>query len=82
MLTNHYELVGFWYYRQAAPGAMQLADAINVFYHSLLAIVSGILALEVDDSDALSYLVATIALLLCLVHISLFQALNQSSNLS
>ena len=72
MLPDDFELVGFGYYRQAAPGAMELADAINVFYHSLLAIVAGILALEVDDSDALSYLVATIALLLCLVHISLF----------
>lgn len=65
MLTNHYELVGFWYYRQAAPGAMQLADAIDVFYHSLFAIVATVFALEVDDFDALSYLVATIALLLC-----------------
>ena len=69
-LLEHYKLVGFGYYRQAAPGAMQLADAIDVFYHSLLAIVASILALEVDDSNALSYLVATIALLLCLVHIS------------
>ena len=51
---------------------MELADAIDVFYHALLAIVSGIFALKVDDSDALSYIVATLALLLCLVHISLF----------
>ena len=49
---------------------MELADAIDVLYHSLLAIVAGILALEVDDPDALSYLVETLALLLCLVHIN------------
>ena len=51
---------------------MQLADAIDVFNHTLLTIVSAVFALKVDDSDALSYLVATFALLLCLVHISLF----------
>ena len=71
-LLEHYKLVGFGYYRQAAPGAMELAYAIDVFYHSLLAIVAAVFALKVDDSDALSYLVATFALLLCLVHISLF----------
>jgi hypothetical protein len=49
---------------------MELADAIDVFNHALLAIIAGILAFEVDDSDALSYLVATFALLLCLVHIN------------
>jgi hypothetical protein len=51
---------------------MELADAINVFYHSLLAIVAAVFALEVDDSDALSYLVGTFALLFCLVHIVVF----------
>ena len=69
-LLEHYKLIGFGYYRQAAPGAMELADAVDVFNHALLAIVAGVLALEVDNSDALSYLVATFALLLCLVHIS------------
>ena len=49
---------------------MELAYAIYVFNHSLLAIISGVFALQVDDSDALSYLVATLALLLCLLHIS------------
>ena len=49
---------------------MELADAIDVFNHALLAIVAAVLAFEVDDSDALSYLVATIALLLCLMHIN------------
>ena len=72
MLPDDLEFVSFWYYRQAAPGTMELADAIDVFYHSLFAIVAAVFALEVDDSDALSYLVATIVLLLCLVHISLF----------
>jgi len=49
---------------------MELADAIDVFNHSLFAIVAVVLAFEVDDSDAQSYLVATIALLLRLVYIS------------
>ena len=51
------EVVSLWYYRQAAPGAMELADAIDVFNHTFLAIVAGVLALHVDNSDALSYLV-------------------------
>ena len=51
---------------------MQLADAIDVLNHALLAIVAGILAFEVDDSDLLSYLVGTLFLLFCLVHIFVF----------
>ena len=51
---------------------MELADAIDVFNHALLAIISGVFALQVDDSDALSYLVATLFLLLCLVYIVVF----------
>ena len=72
MLPDDLELVCFRDDGQAAPGAMQLADAIDVFNHALLAIVAGVLALHVDNSDALSYLVKTLALLLCLVHLSLF----------
>ena len=49
---------------------MELANAIDVFNHSLFAIVAAVFALKVDDSDALSYLLATIAVLLCLVHIN------------
>jgi hypothetical protein len=49
---------------------MELADAIDVFNHSLFAIVAAVFALKVDNPDALSYLVATLALLLCLLHIN------------
>ena len=70
MLPDDLEFVGFGDDGESAPSAMELADAINVFYYSLLAIVAAVFALKVDDSDALSYLVATFALLLCLVHIS------------
>ena len=52
--TQSLRTVGFGDYRQPAPGAMELADAVDVFNHTLFAIVSGIFALEVDDSDALS----------------------------
>ena len=72
MLPDDLELVRFGYYRQPAPGAMQLADAIDVFNHALLAIVMGVLAFEVDDSYLLTYLVGTLFLLLCLVHIVVF----------
>ena len=70
MLPDDFERVGFGDYRQAAPSAMELADGIYILNHALLAIVAIILAFEVDNSDALSYLVATFALLLCLVHIN------------
>ena len=48
---------------------MKLTDTVNVFYHALLAIVAVVLAFEVDDPNALSYLVGTFALLFCLVRI-------------
>jgi len=52
---------------------MELTDGIYILNHALLAIVAVVLAFEVDDSDALSYLVVTFALLLCLVHISFYK---------
>ena len=72
MLPDDLELVGFGYYRQPAPCAMKLTDGIYILNHALLAIVAVILAFEVDNSDALSYLVWTFALLFCLVHIVVF----------
>ena len=72
MLPYDLELVGFGDYRQPAPCAMKLTDGIYILNHALLAIVAVILAFEVDNSDALSYLVGTFALLFCLVHIFLF----------
>ena len=72
MLPDDFELVGLWYYRQAAPGAMELANAIDVFNNALLAIVAAVLAFEVDDSYLLTYLVGTLFLLFCLVHIVVF----------
>ena len=72
MLPDDLELVGFGDYRQSAPCAMKLTDGINILNHALLAIVAVVLAFEVDNSDALSYLVWTFALLFCLVHIVVF----------
>ena len=69
LLPDYNKLISLGYNRQPAPGAMELTDAVNVFYYALLAIVAVILAFEVDNSDALSYLVGTFALLFCLVHI-------------
>ena len=57
MLPDDLELVGFGDYRQPAPCAMKLTDGIYILNHALLAIVAVILAFEVDNSDALSYLV-------------------------
>jgi hypothetical protein len=51
---------------------MKLTDGIYILNHALLAIVAVIFAFEVDNSDALSYLVWTFALLFCLVHIVVF----------
>ena len=51
---------------------MELADAIDVLNHTFLAIVAVVLAFEVDDSYLLTYLVGTLFLLLCLVHIVVF----------
>jgi hypothetical protein len=51
---------------------MKLTDGIYILNHTLLAIVAVVLAFEVDNSDALSYLVGTFALLFCLVHISYY----------
>ena len=72
MLPDDLELVGFGDYCQPAPCAMKLTDGIYILNHALLAIVAVILAFEVDNSDALSYLVWTFALLFCLVHIVVF----------
>ena len=72
LLSDYDKLVGFGNYRQSAPSAMELTDGIYILNYALLAIVAVVFAFEVDNSDALSYLVATIALLLYLVHISLF----------
>ena len=72
LLSDYTKVIGFGNYRQSAPGAMKLTDGIYILNHALLAIVAVILAFEVDDSDALSYLVGTFALLLCLVHIVVF----------
>lgn len=73
LLPDYNKLISLGYNRQSAPGAMELADAIDVFNHTLLAIVAVILAFKVDNSDALSYLVETFALLFCLVHISYYK---------
>ena len=72
MLPDDLELVGFGDDCQPAPRAMELANGIYILNNSLLAIVAVILAFEVDNSDALSYLVWTFALLFCLVHIVVF----------
>ena len=72
LLSDYTKVIGFGNYRQPAPSAMELTDGIYILNHALLAIVAVILAFEVDDSDALSYLVGTFALLFCLVHIVLF----------
>ena len=72
MLPDDLELVGFGNYRQSAPSAMKLTDGIYILNYALLAIVAVVLAFEVDNSDALSYLVGTFALLFCLVHIVVF----------
>ncbi len=73
LLSDYTKVIGFGNYRQSAPGAMKLTDGIYILNHALLAIVAVILAFEVDDSDALSYLVGTLALLFCLVHISYYK---------
>ena len=72
MLTDYSKLVRFGDDGKSAPGAMQLADAIDVFNHALVAIVAGILAFEMVYSYLLTYLVGTLFLLLCLVHIVVF----------
>ena len=72
VLPDDLELVGFGDYCQPAPGAMQLADGIYILNHALLAIVAVILTFEVDDSYLLTYLVGTLFLLFCLVHIVMF----------
>ena len=51
---------------------MKLTDGIYILNYALLAIVAVVFAFEVDNSDALSYLVGTFALLFCLVHIVVF----------
>ena len=73
LLSDYTKVIGFGNYRQSAPGAMKLTDGIYILNHALLAIVAVVLAFEVDDSDALSYLVGTFALLFCLVHISYYK---------
>ena len=72
LLSDYTKVIGFGNYRQSAPGAMKLTDGIYILNHALLAIVAVVLAFEVDDSDALSYLVGTLFLLFCLVHIVVF----------
>ena len=72
MLPDDLELVGFGDYCQPAPSAMKLTDGIYILNYALLAIVAVVFAFEVDNSDALSYLVGTFALLFCLVHIVVF----------
>ena len=72
MLTDYSKLIGFGDNGESAPGAMQLADAIDVFNHALVAIVAGILAFEMDYSYLLTYFVGTLFLLLCLVYIAVF----------
>jgi len=73
MLPDDLEFVGFGDDGESAPSAMKLTDGIYILNHTLLAIVAVVLAFEVDDSDALSYLVGTFALLFCLVHISYYK---------
>ena len=72
MLPDDLELVGFGDDCQPAPSAMELTDGIYILNYALLAIVAVVFAFEVDNSDALSYLVGTFALLFCLVHIVVF----------
>ena len=73
LLPDYNKLICFGDYRQSAPSAMKLTDGIYILNHTLLAIVAVVLAFEVDNSDALSYLVGTFALLFCLVHISYYK---------
>ena len=73
LLSDHTKVICFGDYRQPAPSAMKLTDGIYILNHALLAIVAVVLAFEVDNSDALSYLVETFALLFCLVHISYYK---------
>ena len=73
LLSDHTKVIGFGNYSQPAPCAMKLTDGIYILNHALLAIVAVVLAFEVDNSDALSYLVGTFALLFCLVHISYYK---------
>ena len=73
LLSDYTKVIGFGNYCQSAPGAMKLTDGIYILNHALLAIVAVVLAFEVDNSDALSYLVGTFALLFCLVHISYYK---------
>ena len=61
---------------------MKLTDGIYILNYALLAIVAVVLAFEVDNSDALSYLVGTFALLFCLVHISYYKGYTFASLLS
>ena len=72
LLPDYNKLIGFGNYRQSAPSAMKLTDGIYILNYALLAIVAVVFAFEVDNSDALSYLVGTFALLFCLVHIVVF----------
>ena len=51
---------------------MELANAIDVLNHTFLAIVSGILAFDMDYSYLLTYFVGALFLLLCLVYIVVF----------
>ena len=73
LLSDHTKVIGFGDYRQPTPSAMKLTDGIYILNHALLAIVAIVLAFEVDNFDALSYLVGTFALLFCLVHISYYK---------
>ena len=72
MLPDDFELVGFGDDGESAPSAMELTDGIYILNHALLAIVAVVLAFKVDDSYFLTYLVGTLFLLLCLVHIVVF----------
>ena len=72
MLPDDLEFVGFGDDGESAPSAMELTDGIYILNHALLAIVAVVLAFEVDDSYLLTYLVGTLFLLLCLVHIVVF----------
>ena len=71
LLSDYTKVIGFGNYRQSAPGAMKLTDGIYILNYAILTIVAVVLAFEMDNSDALSYLVETFALLFCLVHIIL-----------
>lgn len=73
LLSDHTKVICFGDYRQPAPSAMKLTNGIYILNYALLAIVAVILAFEVDNSDALPYLVGTFALLFCLVHISYYK---------